>query len=372
MQESNRSPQSKHNHTIPRMLLNRFAHRIEGDEHYVWQLRRNGKPFENNTRKAAAIAYFHGDPANGVESAFSIIEGSQSQAIDRLLAGGDPHDVEYECRQLVWTLAVRTANLRANFARLFSDCLDELIDQATDETIRTSLPQRLDEEWAAIEAAVLDKLPAIQARALRLSFQRRPMLRTKFREFADQFLEGIDIGQPIQALLAEVQLRADGNQIARDAHVRAFEEAPGVGHIPNTFRPAHWWVVPLPERSLILGDGACFAVGSDGEPGHLLRFAKDWHEIYLPVAHDRVLVATQSSTSPCLGVDEINHASASLSHEQFFAVRSTEIEQKLQRRIGTGVATMTREELRDMAYRAWHGEPAADCDGESPKDAEAC
>lgn len=359
-QPTKKRPESKQNHTIPRMLLNRFAHRIEGAEHYVWQMRRESKPFENNTRRAAVNAYFYGDPANGVETAFSVIEQEQSQAIDRLLAGVEPSEVEQECRQLVWTLAVRTANLRANCGELFAACMNELINQATDEAIRTSLPSRLDEEWEAIEAKVLNAMPAIQARALRLSLERRPGLRVKLRQYADLCLESVDVAGSIQTFLAMAQSEVDPSQIAGRAHVRAFEEGPSVGHVPDAFRPMYWRVITLPQRSVILGDGACFAVNADREPGHLLRFAKDWHEIYLPIAHDRVLVACRSSTPPRYGVDEINQASASLSHEQFFASCNTETEQALQRLIGTGVATMTRQEVREMAHRAWAGDSSSD------------
>lgn len=352
----NKQSTKQHNHTVPRMLLNRFAFRIAGKEHYVWQFRREAKPFQSNTRKSSAIIEFYGDPSNGLEASFSVMEGQHSDLLNAILASNDPRGVEDELRSLVWSLTIRTANLRSNIGQLLSSGLGEMVAQADRDTVNQWLPGQLDKEFDAVIDDLAERLPSVQSRAFRISLERRPALRIKLRQYADLYLDHIDAPGAIQSLLAALQSQLDCEKAMTDAHVRSLERLPTIGHVPDTFRPADWRIIRTEPQSVIIGDGACFATQVSGEPAHLLRYAKEWTEIYLPISHDAVLLACRSAQPKLLDIDEINRASASLSYDQFFAARNTECEMSLQSLIRTGVATMTHEEIKQIVREAWSGQ----------------
>lgn len=355
-QPSDRRPKKQRNHTVPRMLLNRFASRSAGKEHHIWQFRRGSEPFETNTRDSSAITEFYGDPTNGLETALSAIETRHSDVLNKILMGNDPCQVEDDLRSLVWSLAIRTANLRSNIGHLFSSGLREMVAQADRDTVNQWLPSQLDKEFDAAIDDLVEKLPPVQSRALRISLERRPALRTKLRQYADLYLDHIDASGSIQSLLAALQSQLDIENATTDAHIRSLERLPAIGHVPDTFRPAEWRIIRAEPQSVIIGDGACFAAPDSGEPAHLLRYAKDWTEIYLPISHDAVLLACRSTRPRVLEIDEINQASAALSYDQFFAARNTECEMSLQSLIRTGVATMTHEEIKQIVREAWSGQ----------------
>lgn len=346
----------RRNHTIPRMLLKRFASRSTGDEHYVWQFRRGTEPFETNIKNSSTITDFYGEPSNGVEDSLSVIESRQSDVLNKILSGDDPHDVEDELRSLVWSLTIRTANIRSNFGDMFSHGLAEMIAQANDDTIKQWLPRRMDKEFDTAIEDLFEKLPPVQARALRISLERRPALRAKLRQYVGICLDHTDVAGTIQAVLTGVRSQMDLEKITSDAHVQSLERLPTIGHVPDTFRPANWQLIRAAPQSVIIGDGACFAVQDSEEAAHLLRYAKDWSEIYLPIAHDAVLVASRSTKPELYSLDEINRASASLSYDQFFAARSTDHERFLHGLIRTGTATLTIDEMRQIVREAWSGE----------------
>ena len=345
----------KHNHTIPRMLLKRFASRSTVKSYYIWQFRQRATPFESNILRSSTIAYFYGEPANGVEDSFSVVESQQSIMLDKLLDGIDPRELDDELRRFVWMLAIRTANFRSNVKQIFSGGIDEMITQADDETITRWLPKLLDAEFDTVLDELVMKLPPVQARALKISLERRPSLRDKLRQWADIYLGTADTAGNIQAILSAIREQMDTAKFTGDAHVKSIEQLPQIDHAPDSFRPAHWHVIRTASQSVLLGDGTCFAVGTSGEQGHLLRFAKDWHEIYLPIAHNTVLVASRSAQRPLYSIEDINQASASLSFDQFFAARNTDYERSLQAFIRTGTATMTTDEIQQSVRAIWSG-----------------
>ena len=68
------NPGQKRNHYIPRLLLNRFASRAEGDKHWVWQSGQGGQSREISTRDAAVGSHFYGALDTGVEQALAKVE----------------------------------------------------------------------------------------------------------------------------------------------------------------------------------------------------------------------------------------------------------------------------------------------------------
>lgn len=341
------------NHTVPRMLLNRFAARSVSDEHYVWQFRLGTIPFETNTRNASAITEFYGNPSNGLETALSAMETRQSNILTEILAGADPNAVQDDLRSLLWSLTIRTANLRSNLRDLLAKGIDQMAAQADSDTIKRWLPDRIDEEFDASLDGLIEKLPPVQARALKVSLMWRPALRSKLRLWVRMHLDHTDIAEGIQALLGHLCEHLDFETISSDSHVHSLERLPAINHVPDAFRPDHWSVVRSDSHTVVIGDGACFASNATQETGHLMRFAKDWTAIYLPISHDAVLVASRSAHTALRSIGDINRASAALSYDQFFAARNTERERSLQTLIRTGTATLTLEEMQQIVREVW-------------------
>ena len=93
--------------------------------------------------------------------------------------------------------------------------------------------------------------------------------------------------------------------------------------------------------------------GPGKELGAIGRFGKDWQEVYVPIAHDCVLVGRHDEGRPTLDVAAINDASVGLSHESFFAARNSEVERGLAPRIGTLEPMLTAGESRRLASDSW-------------------
>lgn len=338
------------------MLLKRFASRAKGGEVYTWQFRRNARPFEANVRNASVEAQFYGDADNGIEQGLGRIESRHAVVLDEVLKGRDPRDFADELRQLLWTLAVRTSNFRHNVGDLFRNGIDELADQVDVPTATRMISEHLKNEFDTMLDETIAKLPAVQARAFRISLERRPALRDKFRRLIAMQVEGDNYAFAVQALLHLAQKTIDTDALSETSHVRALQRLGERGYVPESFRPEHWQTLRVPARSVILGDGACFAVGDSG-PGHMLRFGQDWSEVYLPISHDTVLIASRVDAPPRLKIEQINTASASLSYDQFFAAENGVEEQSLAQIIRTRASTLSLPEIQRIVREMLAGYP---------------
>lgn len=348
---------TKNQHTIPRMLLKRFASRIvqkrvDRTEYFVCCFRRDAVPFESNIRNCSAETYFYGKPANGVEGAFGTIESRHSTTLDSILGGTDPNACTFDLRELVWTLAVRTDNFRRNVRDLLVDGVGEMAQQAEGESVENFASSYINDEFDSLLDQAIESLPAVPARALRVSMKWRPELRDKFRHIANLFFEASDIARPFQTMLKEIVAQIDFDKLTDEAHIQSLETLILGECVPTTFRPEHWVLIRFPSKSVILGDGACFAI-RNGRPGHLMKFGKDWDEIYLPISHDTVLVACRSEQLPRYGLEQINRSSVILSYNQFFTPEKASRYEILMPLIRTGEATLSPEELSDAVHGIW-------------------
>src|SRR5437773_5887036 len=96
------------NHYIPRLLLNRFASRTQGDTSWIWQLSSDGRAREISTRDAAVGSLFYGKPDSGVEEALARIESRFAPILERIDLGEQPSEFQEALRQFVYLLFIRT------------------------------------------------------------------------------------------------------------------------------------------------------------------------------------------------------------------------------------------------------------------------
>lgn len=355
MVDRGQAPVARRQHTIPRMLLKRFASRIEGREAYTWQFRRRARPFETNVRNASVESMFYGDSDNGIEQGLSSIESRHAFILDEVSRGRAPGGFADDLRQLLWTLGVRTSNFRRNVGDLFRHGIDEMAEQVDAPTAKMMISDHLKSEFDTMLDDTIGKLPAVQARAFRISLERRPALRDKFRRVVSMLAEAEDYALAFKAVLHMARRSFDMNDVSRTAHIRSLLRLSECGYVPESFRPEHWQILRAASGHVILGDSASFAIDGDASPGHVLRFGQDWLEIYLPISHDAVLVASRTNSPPQLTIEQINTASASLSYDQFFAAENSLKQQTLLPLIRTKSATLSREEMQEIVRNMLSG-----------------
>lgn len=338
----------KRNHYVPQFLLRRFAARKVRKRHRLWQFRAGADPVEVVTKNAAVSTYFYGKPATGVEDACSDLEGKQASHLRDLDAGVDPNDLAQELRVLVWSLAFRTRALRSQFAEGVERAIDEM--KAVDDQTKTdalgreisnNFDQHLDEVLASLpprkRATVrqqLDRPGALDALKLHIKGEM-----SAFPRMVHELLDHVG---------GAVQSAADSGHIK--GLTKLFAEGKGV---PANLEVPNWSVAHFDPNTVVLGDGAVFAIGSDGECGTLGRFTGSYSAIYAPIAHDRVLVGRRDGGAPILGFAEINATSVRLSFDTFFASQRTDVEDKLATQIGTGEPLLSDDEFGQIACDSW-------------------
>lgn len=347
-------PKKAGNHHVPKMLLKRFASRQKGKSVYVWQFRRDSKrPFEPNILDAGKEVCFYGDPENGIEEDLMSIESEHSRLLDQLLAGESPAQHHQQLRELVWLLVVRTANLRYHFGAIAQAGVDEIAAQADSPLARAAVTEGLHSEFDGQLDAAIEMLPPTLASALTHAFATRPALRDKLRRVMAKQLKHLDIADALRSTLDVMLERTPLADAIKSGHVTAMRKLLDSRLAPDSFNPLQWEVVRVPPHSLILGDGAVVCRGPDGEVGHLLRFGKAWEEVRLPIAHDVVLLGSKSETVTAMSPSELNGASASLAYDAFFASRNSDPEQQLHKRIRTGTAALSSEDVVESVRQLW-------------------
>jgi hypothetical protein len=164
------------NHHIPRFLLNRFASRVEGDKHWIWQISRDAGAQELSTRDVAVSRGFYGGRADGVEDALVEVESRFAAALACMDDRHPPEAFADGLRQFAWMMAVRTRAIREQFAAAFDMLLAEFgkwsnrvdANSSAGQQLRARLDQEIEKAiqklppQARIQAATAIQVPAIR------------------------------------------------------------------------------------------------------------------------------------------------------------------------------------------------------------------
>ena len=305
----------RRNHNIPRFLLNRFACRREGDKRWIWQISRRGAPKEISTRDAAVSRDFYGGHKTGLENALSDIETPLHNVLVAIDSGSPLESHAQELRQLVWSLALRTAALRGQFEQTATNMLDILVEAATDEKLRSGVMDHFEKN---LDELVLEQMPPDQRDRVAIVLQ-NPAIRMAVQQAVRVRIERESF-KPLLVGLSHL-LRSQGTleKAARGGHIKALNSLLREGRSPEWFAPMGWQKIDMAPHSVILGDCCVVGISSDGAIGPLLGRSEDWQLAFVPISHSSVLVAHRTTGRALLTAAEVNKASAMCSLEHLYA-----------------------------------------------------
>lgn len=342
----------KKHHFVPRFLLKRFASEESRSSPRVWQFRKGAEPILIGVRDAAASSYFYGKSDANIENSLAEIESRHAPILDALQQGDDLNDWSAQVRDLTWLMAVRTRHLRDRFASMAQRGVELLAAGASTheakEGMAASVEQQFDAEWDR----VLGSLPPAQRAIARLYLAANPEFKQQVLQGTQALVRQIDLG----ALIASAfdSRKGIAASSAEKGHLSALAKLMARGTAPDSFGPLRWTLIRFAPHTVVLGDISVVSRNAQGEWGHLLKFGRDWVDLYLPVAHDAVI---RGEASPGMQepapLDQINAASISLSDLTVFASTRDAIDPVEIDQIGANAQLMSDDELDASAREAW-------------------
>ncbi len=284
----------KRNHHIPRLLLRRFAFRANKRSAYLWQFRQGDSPIEVETRNAGVESFFYGDPATGIEDDLAKLETTWGELLAEADAAVDLGHRDEELRRFVWILAFRTRALRAQVGNTAVKLVSNLAE-ADPATVADALRREFDSDPDALLEAALASLLTEAGVAIRAAMASDPRLKQWILDLLTKAI-------PSACALATKDLRSAApalHQGAERGQLEALSKILGDhSWVPSgEFAPASWIVLRFDPHSVILGDGAVFALGPQEQIGTIARFAGSWREVYVPISHERVRRPTRGNRS---------------------------------------------------------------------------
>lgn len=338
--------ETRRQHYIPRMLLKRFASRSKKSNRFILCIGKSGKHFESSINKVGVSTWFYGKEGD-VENFLSDMESRASSALDDiLLKNYNPNAHLDSLIPFLWLMHWRTLSIReaaadvgsnlfaslgqAMFGGENSEIMDSLIIQGIHEELKNIPPElrKTAETFFLSPAGRSKMLDALHSVAF-------PAMGETWSDVCDR--ESGRLKETIGKSLIEAVRKMIGT---------------GKTH-PDNFAPSRLRVQWDAPGSFILGDSCTFCVSANGEVFGVARATdKEWAEIYLPIAHNCVLVAERGNTGPLkkLSTQEINEQSSKLSTECLFASDKKHI--SLSGLIGQMSLLMEAEETKAISKKA--------------------
>ena len=303
---------------------------------------------EPSTVDVAAEKFSYGKEQESVEDKLATIETEQSRVLDDIASGTPPEAHEKSLRDLFWSLSIRTRAVRESLSRAGLSLVRLMAETASSSSAKEALAREVSCTFDARLSEMLDRLPEAARTAMAV-----PAIRAALREQAMAHLDKLEMGEIIDAVASQPDFDKKLSEASKEGQIRGLRQLLASSITPAMFAPAHWQVIEAAPQSVILGDCCTVSVCLDGSNGTLLRNSKDWTEAYLPIGHDRILVAQRKSGKALLSTDEVNLLSTSVSSEAFYAARVTPYEEELRRKIGSVPGLLTDQELREILADAW-------------------
>lgn len=343
----------KRNHYIPRYLLKHFASRREGKKAWVWVYRKADAPREVSVGDVGVASHFYGRPETGVEDGLVEIENQHSAIVTQLLAGEDPNAMGRPLCEAIWLMAVRTQNLRGTWDDMVTKGLDAMVESAGTESAARALKRQLDSSFDEELDTLLNQLGPM-GDGIREQLVANPQLRDVILSTVAAELESLNLSEAFGSILNEAFEHKPKAKSMQDGHVRAMKKLLESNPVPDRLRSTRWQVFQYPGGGLVLGDGLVIAQDASGEVGHPIRFSNEWVRLMIPIASDTLLIATHEGANGAQpAAHEVNAHSVALSHSSFFADRSDERLAVLLQSLGTGVAGLPDDEIRQIVDDSW-------------------
>jgi hypothetical protein len=342
----------RRNHYIPRVLLRRFAFRETAKgQAYLWQLAKDGRVVQLETKNAGVESFFYGDPSTGIEDGLARVETEWSRLLGQLDQAGCVNNLPSDLWRFAWLLGIRTRAVREHWSGTARALLASMAATET-KTMVDGLNREFDRTIEQNWESVLSQLPGDKRDAVRNAVEADPALKARLLE---QVRAQVAKTMPdlFRVVLGSVASKAVAGG-AGQGQIKGLSKLLSTDVAPvDALAPESWTVLSFPPQSVVLGDGVTFTVGPKGQVGSVGRFKEDLEAVYVPISHERVLVGCRRGTVP-LDVEAINAASACLSSDVIFAARNSEIEQDLAARVGSVepmLSDVERSEVLDDVWR---------------------
>ncbi len=323
---------TKKQHFLPCFVQHGFAFYVEfgGTRHKyrVYLFRRGRESKEPYTRDVGFENDFYCRPGEpDVEVKLADEERKRfARLVRELRRGAVPRDRICDIPAFVAHLIVRTRNARRRLAMVGDDACDVIAD----ELPRADPWARALEHMPAEARVRLDAKPAAE----------REQLLAGLLEIATQWLQ-------VQMAVQKERIPEQVRRQQASTLSTGFDALPRTAHLASL----SWSVVMASPGALILGDvGPIARDQGDTELAAPLTMQRP-DVIYVPVAHDCVLVGAREGVNSMFDPEQLNTASAELSVEFFIAFQSTPREYAYAERIGDRASLVPRQELVDALRR---------------------
>lgn len=337
----------RRDHFIPRMLLKRFASRIDGEKQFIWRYGADAPPLELSTKDTGVAKDFYGENDDKLENAFVEFEGAHSSALREIDAG----DFDFSKRSplvadIVWLLALRTEANRLMLTSFVKTAMAEVSKQ---------LPSRRATEFTAqiMEAAYENKLkerPALKAllslpgmdRHVRdMKYEALSQFRKHFGIFAASFAQDPEIHKTFIASQNE----------GLSQHLT------GGAKCPSAKAPPCWSLVSSEDNLFVLADACVFGIDCFGKTTPVVGGEK-LNEIYFPISPRLALVGTFDGLSPRLGPEAIRRHSIAFSSRYVFSHQRCEhLGSEVRNSIGKDAGFLEEEQIEELVSNLWQRPP---------------
>lgn len=334
----------KRQHDIPRFLLNGFASRTQGENHFVWCFRKDKLPFEPNTLNVGLQKFFYGEAGPGtLDDLITEKEGAYAGCVariknERTLAASE----EEILVEFVHSLTIRSRHLRDTIQHGFNTTFGELASVFTDaDRIPGFMLEQMRKDtsmWQEGFGSYIRKKYGVLNRS-----EKRRRVKQEKKSFEQWFKHGMEAHARKEAEKnkrkfeqwdkdAEDMLKTSHNSALKRILSQATDE-PSPGYL--RLRQLNWYVQSFEKGALILGD--ITVLQSDRLSGKMFSaFGKDKGDvILLPLSHDLLVVGAPERLVETPTAHEINRNTARLSLDFFISSRNSEQEAEYRNLLGT-------------------------------------
>jgi hypothetical protein len=328
--------QPRRQHFVPRLLLKGFAHRVKGEQYYVFEFPSGSEPREVNITNVGVARDFYGHPEESkVEQELSRKEAKYASLIHRLREGRTDPEQKPLIDDFVTHLIVRTKNIRDGFIEMGVGILDSLERALADQQERGNFERRMFEEL--LEHPDLKPLLALVPKAQRRMFLRQVLANA-----------GLELVSACQKLLQLARPYMNVEEAAKSAQLRALRMEDALAERREKLKPLVWSIVNASEGAFVLGDlgpVARFAESSELEPP--VKFGTSLEILFLPLSGQRILVGQLEGILQSVDPDTVNIASVELSRHLFVSSECTQRELSYHKRLGRRAAFLNPAEMNE-------------------------
>jgi AcrR family transcriptional regulator len=338
-------------HYIPRFLQKGFASRFDNDKVWIWQIQMGKSPIEISTKDSGVSKKFYGDD-DTLERAFGEYEQRFAPAIDEILYGKDPNEFSEVLSMFVWTQAIRTKAMRENFSTASHRLVDEIFAESSAHKLADHISSRVEREFDQLFAQAMLNLQPDERLVAEESY-RVPIIRNLMMDAMRSQLSVSGVANMLSRLIITAQNSGVIADIVQKGSLAGFKKLL-LGDEPlKVTTPNIWSIRKYDDHSLVLGDICTFYSGSDGSWGGAGKFGDAWKAVFLPIAHNTILVGTKSDNQFEITAEDANYLSSALSYEAIFSSRVSSTVEALRDKIGSLEPLLNTEEIADVVNQVW-------------------